>query len=227
MPLVGGRRSSRARPPRASELAAAWRRGRAVQRSGVLTASYPTDAMRGLRTALAQHRRRTSVEPGREQDLGRGTGAGSRSTIAVRAASPQSDRRRPCTCGGRWVPVTAVLAIDHRITGVSAVVVDAGGEVPGHRHDVCVCAICRVAESSRIRVTFSPRSCMRARRDGGSRCANRCRRVGPAGRLRLAWDQRSGRPLSNLIVRPTGVPRRCARIWVNTSTSSASGPAWR
>jgi len=111
--------------------------------------------------------------------------------------------------------VTTVLAIDHRITGVSAVVVDAGGEVLGTS-----------ARSMRLRhlpggrVEQDPRDLLASTVHAGRAAMAEAGvpidvvALAPQGDCVLAWDQRSGRPLSNLIVRPD---RRAEKVRADLS----------
>lgn len=109
--------------------------------------------------------------------------------------------------------MTVVLAIDHRVTCAAALVIDAAGEVLGSSE--------RSVEPRHLpggRAEQDPRELLAAV-VGAGRAAVADAGVpidvvalAPQGDCVLAWDQKSGQPLSNLIVRPD---RRAEAIRAN------------
>ena len=122
--------------------------------------------------------------------------------LLVRLRLP-TDRRRMSVCDGRWVSVTTVLAIDQRVARTTAAVVDGAGNVLGRSE--------RTLDLRTLpggRVEQMPREVLGSVVDAGRAAVADAGvpidvvALAPEGESVLAWDRDTGRPLSNLIVRP-------------------------
>ena len=114
-----------------------------------------------------------------------------------------TDSRQMSVCHGWWVSVTTVLAIDQRVARTTAAVVNGAGNVLGRSE--------RTLDLRTLpggRVEQMPREVLGSVVDAGRVAVADAGvpidvvALAPEGESVLAWDRDTGRPLSNLIVRP-------------------------